>query len=227
MNGAGRGLLLAAALLAVALDARALAQSPGVHPISGRVYALPMGVSGAEWLDRREREAEEAPTRALQLLRIRPGAVVADVGAGSGYITERLSAIVGPGGHVYANDIQQGMIDLLRRRIAAARLTNVTPILAAPDDPKLPDNSLDLVIMVDVYHELGAPQAVLAHIHRALRADGRLVLIEYRGEDPRIPIRPDHKMTTAQAKLELEAERFRLAEVIDELPRQHILIFTR
>ena len=218
--------LFVAAVLAIVIAAPAGAQRPGVHPISGRVYAQPMSAAGADWLDRPDREIEEAPTRALQLLQIQPGAAVADVGAGSGYITERLSRIVGPTGKVYATDIQQEMIRLLQQRMARAKLTNVIPILGVPDNPTLPANSVDLVIMVDVYHELSAPQAVLGHIRRALRPDGRLVLIEYRGEDRNVPIRPEHKMTVAQAKLELEAERFRLAQVIGDLPRQHILVFS-
>ena len=202
-------------------------QAPGRHPISGRVYALPMSVAGAEWLDRREREEEEEPARAIAALGIQRGSVVADVGAGSGYMSERLSAVVGPMGRVYATDIQPGMIDLLRARISRQGLTNITPVLGAVDDPRLPDGALDLVLMVDVYHELAAPQAVLARIRAALKPGGRLVLLEYRGEDPSVPIRPEHKMTVAQARAELEAEGFRLTQVDSRLPRQHILIFMR
>ena len=202
-------------------------QSPGVHPVSGRVFALPMGVAGAEWLDRAERDEEEAPDRALRALKIPRGATVADVGAGSGYMTERLSAIVGPGGRVYATDFQPGMIALLRERVARERLANVTPLLTMPDDPGLPGDALDLVLMVDVYHELQQPQTVLRHIRRALKADGRLVLLEYRGEDPFVPIRPEHKMTVAQARQELEHEGFTFAGLDRSLPRQHILIFGR
>jgi ubiquinone/menaquinone biosynthesis C-methylase UbiE len=202
-------------------------QSPGVHPVSGRVFALPMGVAGADWLDRTEREQEEEPDRALRVLKIAKGATVADVGAGSGYMTERLSALVGPAGRVYATDIQPGMIALLRERIARRKLANVTPLLTMPDNPGLPDNMLDLVLMVDVYHELQQPQTVLRHIRRALKAEGRLVLLEYRGEDPSVPIRPEHKMTVAQARQELEHEGFALASVDRSLPRQHILIFGR
>ena len=199
---------------------------PGVHPVSGRVYALPMSVAGAEWLDRSEREQEEEPTRAIELLNISRGATVADIGAGSGYMTERLSERVGPTGRVYANDIQPGMLELLGARIQKKRLSNVVPVLGEPADPKLPDGVLDLVLMVDVYHELSDPQTMLAHIRRALKPNGRLVLIEYRGEDPRVPIRPEHKMTVAQARLEVEHEGFTLAGVIGALPRQHILTFT-
>lgn len=203
------------------------AQGTGVHPVSGRVYAATMSVDGASWLERSEREDEEEPSTALRILKIPKGATVADVGAGSGYITRKLAKIVGPMGRVYAEDIQPGMIDLLQRNVAKAKLTNVTPILGAIDDPKLPPASLDLVMMVDVYHELSKPQAMLDHIREALKPDGRLVLLEYRGEDPSIPILPLHKMTVAVAKLEVEHEGYKLASVKEDLPRQHILIFTK
>lgn len=219
--------LLTAILLAVGTFSTLVASqaSPGRHPVSGREYAWPMGVAGAPWLDRDEREAEEAPSRALRILKVAPGSTVADVGAGSGYFTERLAQLVGTAGRVYATDIQPGMVRLLERRLALGRLTNVTPILSEPHDPKLPPNTMDLILMVDVYHELGAPQTVLAHLKRALKPTGRLVLIEYKGEDPSIPILASHKMTVAQAKLEVEHEGFRLAAVDSSLPRQHVLTF--
>jgi SAM-dependent methyltransferase len=203
------------------------AQQPGVHPVSGRVYALPMGVAGAPWLDRPEREREEDPDLAMRLLRVQRGASVADLGAGSGYFTIRLARAVGTAGKVYAVDIQQGMLDLLQRAVAKERLTNVIPVLGAPDDPRLPAESLDLVLMVDVYHELGSPQVTLGHLKRALKPGGRLVLLEYRAEDPDVPIRPEHKMTKAQVKLEVEHEGFRQQRVFDDLPRQHLIVFTR
>jgi SAM-dependent methyltransferase len=223
---AAAGALALAAILAHG-GSLAAQQRAGVHPISGRVYALPMGVQGADWLDRREREDEEEPDRELRVLRIPKGATVADVGAGSGYMTVRMAKIVGPTGRVYANDIQSGMLDLLQKAIAKAKLTNVTPILGAIDDPKLPAGELDLILMVDVYHEFSQPQQMLRKMREALKPGGRLVLLEYRGEDPAIPIRPEHKMTRAQAKLEVEAEGFTLTTVNNDLPIQHILIFTR
>src|ERR671919_2196401 len=201
-------------------------QGVGVHPVSGRVYARPMGVAGAPWLERGEREEEEAPSRALEIIKVAPGSTVADIGAGSGYFTERLSKLVGPNGKVYANDIQQGMLDLLQRRVDHLRLTNVTLVLGEPADPKLPPSSIDMALMVDVYHELGNPQTMLANIRKALKPDGRLVLLEYKGEDPSVPILPLHKMTVAQAKLELEHEGFKLVRVDSSLPRQHVLIFS-
>jgi len=199
----------------------------GVHPLSGRRYAQTMGVEGADWLDRAERDQEEDPDRAIDVLKLQKGATVADIGAGSGYMTEKLSKKVGPMGKVFATDIQQGMIDLLNRRITRRKLTNVTPILSAQDDPRLPADAVDLVIMVDVYHELSQPQLMLRHIKASLKPGGRLVLVEYRKEDPDIPIRPEHKMSVAEAKLEVEAEGFKLTQTNEDLPRQHILIFTK
>jgi ubiquinone/menaquinone biosynthesis C-methylase UbiE len=204
----------------------ATAQGVGSHPVSGRVYARPMGVAGAPWLEREEREDEEAPTRALEIINVGVGATVADIGAGSGYFTERLSKLVGPTGKVYANDIQRGMLDLLQHRIDRVGLKNVTLVLGEPADPKLPAAAIDMALMVDVYHELNDPQTMLANIRKALKPDGRLVLLEYKGEDPSVPILPLHKMTVAQAKLELEHEGYKLVRVDSSLPRQHVLIFS-
>jgi ubiquinone/menaquinone biosynthesis C-methylase UbiE len=204
-----------------------VAQQRGVHPVSGRVYAQTMSVQGAPWLDRREREDEENPDLAIRLLRIRKGATVADIGAGSGYISIRMAKIVGPMGKVYASDIQQGMLELLQQNVSKAKLDNVIPVLGAIDDPKLPADSLDLAIMVDVYHEFSEPQKMLQRIREALKADGRLVLLEYRAEDATVPILPDHKMTKAQVKQEVEHEGFRQSRVYDDLPWQHLFIFTK
>ena len=203
------------------------AQQPGVHPVSGRIFAQPMGVQGAPWLERDERQEEENPERAIRLLKLTKGAVVADIGAGSGYMTLRMAKIVGPQGKVYANDIQLGMLDLVRRNMEKAKVTNVVPVLGTVEDPRLPAGAIDLALMVDVYHEFSQPQAMLQKIRESLKPDGRLVLLEYRGEDPAIPIRPEHKMTRDQVKLELEHEGFKLSTVNEELPRQHLFIFTK
>ncbi len=219
-----RSVLCGAILLVITA---AVAAQTGVHPVSGRRYAQTMGVEGADWLDRSERDQEEDPDRAIDVLKLQKGAAVADIGAGSGYMTEKLSKKVGPMGKVYATDIQQGMIDLLNKRIARRKLANVTPILSTQDDPRLPLEAVDLVIMVDVYHELSQPQLMLRHIKASLKPGGRLVLVEYRKEDPNIPIRPEHKMSVAEAKLEVEAEGFKLTATNEDLPRQHVLIFTR
>ena len=218
--------VLGSGVLALVVAAGLAAQTPGVHPISGRRYAPVMGYQGAEWLERSERDQEEQPNVALNVLKIPKGASVADIGAGSGYMTEKLSARVGPEGRVFANDVQPQMLEILSRRLIARKITNVTLVQGTIDDPKLPPASVDLEIMVDVYHELSQPQTMLRHLREALKPGGRLVLLEYRKEDPTIPIRPEHKMSVAEAKMELEAEGFVLAKVDDALPRQHILVFT-
>jgi ubiquinone/menaquinone biosynthesis C-methylase UbiE len=212
--------------IAFLLVAVIAAQAPGVHPISGRRFAPVMGYQGADWLERSERDEEEAPDIALNVLKIPKGASVADIGAGSGFITERLSARVGPTGRVFANDLQPQMLQILGRRLAQRNITNVTLVQGTIDDPKLDPASVDLEIMVDVYHELSQPQAMLRRLRAALKPGGRLVLLEYRKEDPTIPIKFEHKMSVAEAKMELEAEGFTLAKVDEALPRQHILIFT-
>jgi ubiquinone/menaquinone biosynthesis C-methylase UbiE len=202
-------------------------QATGVHPISGRRYATVMDARGAEWLDRRERETEENPDEALSIIGIKKGSSVADIGAGSGYMTVRLSKRVGSNGVVYASDIQQPMLDILDKRLKSSRITNVQLVLGAPDDPKLPPASIDLALLVDVYHEFSQPQAMLRGIHEALKPGGRLVLLEYKKEDPSIPIRPEHKMSVSEAKMEVEPEGFRLGRVDDGLPWQHVLIFNK
>ena len=219
----GRAIIAVAVLTATVV----FAQQPGKHPVSGRVYAQTMGVQGASWLDRPERDREEDPDLAIRLLRIQKGATVADVGAGSGNITIRLAKQVGPMGKVYANDIQPGMLEILQKNVAKAKLTNVMPVLGAIDDPKLPAESIDLAIMVDVYHEFSEPQKMLQRLREAIKPGGRLVLLEYRKEDPTVPIRIEHKMTVGEAKMEVEAEGFTLSRVDEALPRQHILIFTK
>jgi len=216
-----------ASVFALATALTLAAQQAGVHPLSGRRFAQTMSVEGADWLDRSERDLEENPDRAIDVLKLEKGSTVADVGAGSGYMTVKLAKKVGPQGKVYANDIQQGMLDLLSKRVTKSKITNVSTVLGTQDDPKLPADALDLVIMVDVYHELSQPQVMLRHIRDSLKPGGRLVLLEYRKEDPDIPIRPEHKMSMADAKLEVEAEGFKLTKTNEDLPRQHILIFTK
>jgi ubiquinone/menaquinone biosynthesis C-methylase UbiE len=212
-------------IVACLLAAFVAMQAPGVHPISGRRIAPVMGWQGADWLERGERIEEEAPQEAVRALKIAKGATVADIGAGTGYITMLLAAEVGASGRVYANDLQPQMIEILRRRLADKKITNVTPVLGEIDDPKLPAAAIDLELMVDVYHELSRPQVMLRRLRDALKPGGRLVLLEYRKEDPAIPIRPEHKMSVREAKMEVEAEGFVLSKVDESLPRQHILIF--
>ena len=218
-----RGLLVAAAGLLLAAGTLGFAQQRR-HPVSGRVLAPTMGMEGAAWLDRDEREAEEAPSKAIAALGIRPGAVVADVGAGSGYYTVRLARAVGGTGRVVATDLQPGMLALIRQKVESERLANVTLVQGRPDDPTLPAATFDLILMVDVYHELAAPQVFARRLKEALKPDGRLVLLEFRLEDPRVPIREVHKMSVEQVRQELGADGFRIERVIDVLPWQHIIV---
>ena len=204
-----------------------LAWAQGVHPVTGRRYAGVMSAEGAGWLVRPEREAEEAPDAALDAIGIAKGSTVADVGAGAGYMTWRMAQRTGPTGKVYANDIQPRMLEILRGNMGRRGLTNVVTVLGAVDDPKLPANALDLVLLADVYHEFSEPQKMLRGIRAALKPGGRLVLLEYRAEDPAIPIQPLHKMSVAQVKAELEPEGFAFDKALETLPRQHILIFRK
>jgi ubiquinone/menaquinone biosynthesis C-methylase UbiE len=197
------------------------------HPLTGRQIAPVMSADGAGWLDRPEREAEEAPDQALDALGIRAGMVVADVGAGTGYMSLRMARRVGPTGKVYANDLQPEMLQKLHAKSQREKLSNVETVQGTESDPKLPPNTMDLVLLVDVYHEFSQPQAMLDKIRESLKPDGRLVLLEYRKEDPKVPIRPEHKMSVAEVKTEVEAEGYKLDQVIEKLPRQHIIIFRR
>jgi len=212
------------ALVALCLWQASAYQAPGTHPVTGRKIAGVMGMSGADWLTRPEREAEEQPEKALDALHLKPGMVVADIGAGVGYMSLRMAKRVSK---VYANDLQPAMLDRLRQNAAKAGIANVVTVVGDVADPKLPANTMDLVLLVDVYHEFSAPQQMLRKIRETLKPDGRLVLLEYRAEDPNVPIIAEHKMTVAQVKTELEAEGFVLQPVIETLPRQHILILTK
>ncbi len=213
-----------AATVALVIVAGVFLQAQRRHPVSGRVFAPVMGVAGAGWLERPEREREEAPTKAIEALDLKPGMVVADIGAGSGYYASRMAKKVGPTGKVFATDIQPGMIELLNRRISMEGLTNITTVLGGMDDPKLPAKSIDLAIMVDVYHELQQPQLFLQRLKETFKPDGRLVLVEFRKEDPKVPILEVHKMSVAEVKQELEAEGYVLDRVLDVLPWQHIIV---
>ena len=197
------------------------------HPITGRRIASIMGIGGAEWLERSERELEELPETAIDKMGIKPGMVVADVGAGVGYFTVRLAKRVGTSGKVFAVDVQPEMLAILRDRAKKANLTNIQPMLGSESDPRIPAGSCDLILMVDVYHELSQPQKMLQKLKQALKPEGRLVLLEYRKEDPHIPIRPEHKMSVAEAKAEVEAEGYKLEKTLSDLPRQHIFIFRK
>jgi len=198
---------------------------PPHHPLTGRQIA---GIAtDASWLDRATREQEEAPAQALALIGIRPGMVVADVGAGSGFMTTRLAALVGSTGKVFATDIQPQMLRIIQGKAQVEHLTNVDLVLGTDTDTNLPAGIVDLALLVDVYHEFWHPQEMLRSIRRALKDGGELVLVEYRKEDPTIPIAPTHRMSTADARIEVEAEGFAFDRVVQGLPRQHIIEFRK
>ncbi|MFY7951092.1 MAG: class I SAM-dependent methyltransferase, partial [Armatimonadaceae bacterium] len=185
------------------------------------------GHEGADWLDRPEREDEEAPNLLVKALKLRPGMVVADIGAGSGYFSFKMSRMVGPKGKVMAVDIQPEMLDIIRSKADAFRIRNVVPVLGRIDDPKLEPESVDLILLVDVYHEFDHPWEMTNAMVRALRPGGRLVLVEYRKEDPRVPIKESHKMSLAQIRKEMGIFPVSFVENIGILPRQHIAIFRK
>ena len=218
--------MLAKPTLFVALLASTLLAQP-THPITGRTIAGVMGMGGADWLERPEREQEEQPEKALDAIGLRDGMTVADIGAGTGYFSFRLAKRVGPSGKVFASDIQPGMLARLESRMKRDGVRNIEMVLGTESDPKLPPSAIDLAIMVDVYHEFSQPQLMLRNIARSLKPDGRLVLLEYRKEDPTVPIREEHKMSVEQVKRELSAEGFVFDKLLDPLPRQHILIFKK
>jgi ubiquinone/menaquinone biosynthesis C-methylase UbiE len=187
-----------------------------------------MSHQGAPWLEREERETEEAPNRLVSALSLKPGYQVGDVGAGSGYLTWRMARVVGPTGKIYANDIQPEMISFLRTNLLVRGITNVVPVLGTTTDPRLPDNTLDLILLVDVYHECDHPLEMTRRMTDALKPGGRLVFVEYRGEERWIPIKPLHKMTAAQVRKEMALHpRLAFVENLTNLPRQHILIFQK
>lgn len=191
----------------------------------GRELAETMSHLGAEWLTRPERDAEEDTTAMHANLGLRPGDVACDVGAGNGYHTLRMARAVGPSGKAIGVDLQPQMLALLRDRADAERVENVETIVATEVDPKLPPNTCDLILLVDVYHELSDPAAVLGHLREALTERGRIALLEYRAEDPEVPIKALHKMSKAQILAEYEANGLALQSTFDGLPWQHMMFF--
>jgi protein-L-isoaspartate O-methyltransferase len=194
----------------------------------GREIAQVMGHQGASWLERPEREEEERTDLLLTELKLKPGDAVADVGAGSGYFSWRMAKVVGEKGKVYAVEIQQEFLDLLMDNMRQREVGEIVkPVLGTVQDPKLPDNSCDLILLVDVYHEFDYPYEMARAMIRALKPGGRLVLVEYRGEDPAVPIKPHHKMTVAQVKKEMAIHSVKFDELISSLPRQHVIVFRK
>jgi protein-L-isoaspartate O-methyltransferase len=193
----------------------------------GREIAQVMGHQGADWLERPEREAEEKPALLMQALKIKPGEAVADIGAGTGYYSRRLAQSVGTRGVVYAVEIQQEMLDILTNKMAGLGIHNVLPVLGDITDPKLKPGSVDLILMVDVYHEFDHPREMVGAMVHSLKPGGRMVFVEFRGEDPAVPIKPLHKMTEAQVRKEMAAFPLRWKETSEVLPIQHIIVFEK
>ncbi|CAN5571753.1 class I SAM-dependent methyltransferase [soil metagenome] len=193
----------------------------------GREIAMVMGHEAAGWLDRPEREKEEAPGKVIDALKLRPGDVVADVGAGSGYFSFRLAKSVGPTGKVLAVDIQPEMLALIRERAKARKIDNIEPVLGKEKDPQLPTDGVDLILMVDVYHEFEFPYEMTEAMVKALKPGGRLVFVEYRKEDPDVWIKLVHKMTVDQVRKEMSVHNLKWSKTHTHLPQQHIIVFEK
>lgn len=225
---------LLAALLACAAEPRPRYETNAHHDPNGigkfymgREIAHVMGHPAADWLERDEREQEERTELLIAALKARPGDVIADIGAGTGYHVRRLAPKVAPGGRVYAVEIQPEMLTLLTNKMAELKITNVVAVLGTIDDPKLPTNSVDLVLMVDVYHELSHPYEMMRAISSSLKPGGRMVLVEFRAEDPKVPIKAVHKMSEAQVKKEMAVQPLEWVETLNILPWQHIVVFKK
>jgi ubiquinone/menaquinone biosynthesis C-methylase UbiE len=193
----------------------------------GREIAQVMGHQAADWLERPEREKEERPDLLMPALKLKHGDAVADIGCGSGYYTRRLAHAVGTNGVVYAVDIQQEMLDLLTNKLAGEKIFNVKPVFGTVTDPKLPPAKVDLILLVDVYHEFDQPFEMTQAMTLALKPGGRLVFVEFRGEDPAVPIKLVHKMTEAQVRKEMSAQPLEWVETIETLPMQHVIVFRK
>ena len=192
----------------------------------GREISHVMGHRGAGWLERAGREQEERTDLLISNLPLSETSVVADIGAGTGYFTFPVAQRV-PMGKVYAVDIQPEMLAFIAERVTADNVANVEPVLGTPDNPNLPPNGVDLAFIVDAYHEFTFPREMGQHLARALKPGGKLVLVEYRAEDPLVPIKPLHKMSEEQVKSEMAALGLQWVATEDYLPQQHVLIFEK
>ena len=193
----------------------------------GREIAYVMGHQAADWLERPERIKEERTDKLLKALPIQPGMTVVDLGAGSGYFSFPLAKLVGPNGKILAVDIQKEMLALIRERMRKRKVTNIEPIMGTISDPKLPEGAVDLILMVDVYHEFSHPYEMVEAMVRSLKVGGKLVFVEYRLEDPDVPIKLVHKMTQKQVKREMSVHALKHSKTLDSLPWQHIIIFEK
>jgi predicted methyltransferase len=222
-------------LVAVAVSgaAQQAAQQPAPQPdepgvYKGRRIANVMSYAGAPWLERSDREDEEAPTRLIAKLAVKPGQNIADVGCGSGYYSRRLAPLVAPGGKIYGVDIQPEMLRMLEASAKQEGITNIVPVLSEPDDPKLPAGLIDWILLVDVYHELQNPEPMLRKMREALSPTGRVALVEFRLEgDSAAHIRTEHRMSVEQVRKEWEPAGFELVELWEEMPTQHVFVFKR
>jgi ubiquinone/menaquinone biosynthesis C-methylase UbiE len=193
----------------------------------GREIAQVMSYQGASWLERPEREKEEKVSKLMPSLDIKPGDVVVDLGAGSGFHTMKLSKLVGPKGKVYAVDIQPEMLDIIGKRVRKENIENVVLVHNTEKDPKLPAGKIDMILMVDVYHELSYPYEVTLELVKALKPGGRLVFVEFRLEDKKVPILDVHRMSIKQVMKEMEPHALKHAKTLNHLPWQHVIIFEK
>ena len=200
---------------------------PTVTEYKGREIAQTMHYLGAPWLTRESREREEDCRTLLAALKIKPGDTVCDLGCGNGFYSLKLAKLVGEHGRVIGVDIQREMLELLKARAAAEKITNIEPVLGTTVDPKLPEAAVDLVLLVDVYHEFDHPEQMLTAIRKSLKPTGRVALAEFRAEDPKVPIKPLHKMSKAQIMKEFPPNGFKLVQQFDKLPWQHLMFFMR
>ncbi len=227
------GWAVLASIVAVAAEPPGYRQGRASENGTGRYYlgreiAPVMGHQGADWLERPEREREERTSEMIKLLALQPGDVVADIGSGTGYVTRPLARAVGPTGRVHAVEIQREMLALMQERLRAEGITNVVSTLGTVTDPSLPDASVDLILMVDVYHEFSHPYEMVAAMTRSLKPGGRLVFVEFKGENPWVPILPLHKMTEAQVKKEVAVHpQLEWVTTHRNLPWQHVIVFRR
>ncbi|MHB1422298.1 MAG: class I SAM-dependent methyltransferase [Gemmataceae bacterium] len=199
---------------------------------SGKFYmdreiSMVMGHEGAGWLERPERAKEEQPKKLLKMLEVKAGMLVADIGAGSGYYSFRLAEKVGAKGKVLAVDIQKEMLDIIRTRMKRNKVENIEPVLGTETDPKLPAGGVDLILMVDVYHEFAFPYEMTQALTKALKTGGRLVFVEFRREDENVPILLAHKMTEKQVRAEMEPHPLKHVKTLESLPWQHVIIFEK
>ncbi len=235
------GWLLAMVLIVISSQARVIcAQETGkeenqdpptakipepLETYMGRSIAQTMHYAGAEWLIRDRREREERCSLMLANLGVKTGMAICDMGCGNGFHTLKLAEMTGASGYVAGVDVQPQMLLLLRKRMEKTGIENVIPILGSYHNPRLPRASLDLVLLVDVYHEFSHPEQMLKAMRESLKPGGVIVLVEYREEDPDVPIKPKHKMSKAQVDKELTANGFKLVKSFDKLPWQHMLFY--